>query len=58
MFMEKKFYYDIDNIKQDLAMEDMVVTEEHVENLRRYANNEISMDDIMNKIKKDAMERN
>ena len=58
MFMEKKFYYDIDNIKQDLAMEDMVVTDEHVENLRRYANNEISMDDIMNKIKKDAMERN
>lgn len=58
MYMEKKFYYDIDNIKQDLAMEDMVVTEEHVENLRRYANNEISMDDIMNKIKKDAMERN
>ncbi len=58
MFMEKKFYYDIDNIKQDLAMEDMIVTEEHVENLRRYANNEISMDDIMNKIKKDAMERN
>lgn len=58
MFMEKKFYYDIDNIKQDLAMEDMIVTEEHVENLRRYANNEISMNDIMNKIKKDAMERN
>lgn len=58
MFMEKKFYYDIDNIKQDLAMEDMIVTEEHVENLRRYANNEISMDDIMNQIKKDAMERN
>ena len=43
---------------EDLAMEDMIVTEEHVENLRRYANNEISMDDIMNKIKKDAMERN
>lgn len=58
MYMEKKFYYDIDNIKQDLAMENMMVTDEHVENLKRYANNEISMDDIMEQIRKDAMERN
>lgn len=57
MYMEKKFNYDIDNIKQDLAMENMIVTDEHIENLRRYANNEISMDEIISQIKEVAMER-
>lgn len=56
MYIEEKFKYDIDNIKQDLAMEDMVVTDEHVENLKRYANNEISMDEIIKQIKEVAME--
>lgn len=56
MYIEEKFKYDIDNIKQDLAMEDMIVTDEHVENLKRYANNEISMDQIIEQIKEVAME--
>ena len=34
MFNEKKFKFDIENLKQDLAIEDMYVTEEDI--LQRY----------------------
>lgn len=51
MFNEEKFYFDIENIKKDLAIEDMFVTEADVDMLRRYSNNEITMDDMLNIIK-------
>ena len=34
MFNEKKFKFDIENLKQDLAIEDMYVTEEDISLLR------------------------
>ena len=51
MFNEKKFKFDIENLKQDLAIEDMYVTEEDVALLRRYFENEITMPEMIDIIK-------
>ena len=55
MFNEKKFKFDIENLKQDLAIEDMRVTEEDVALLRRYFDNEITMPEMIDIIKKTTM---
>ena len=52
MNREEKFEFDIANLKQDLAIEDMKVTEEDVALLRRYFENEITMPEKIDKIKR------
>ena len=52
MFNEKKFKFDIENLKQDLAIEDMYVTEEDISLLRDYQEQKITEQDMINKIKK------
>ena len=55
MNREEKFEFDIANLKQDLAIEDMRVTEEDVALLRRYFDNEITMPEMIVIIKKTIM---
>ena len=54
MFEKDKFEFDIANLKKDLAIENMAVNNEDIELLRRYANKEITMTEIVNIIKKSA----
>lgn len=51
MFNEKVFNADIENIKHDLAMEGMEISEQDVSLFRRFANNEINMPELINLIK-------
>ena len=51
MFNEKKFKFDIENLKQDLAIEDMYVTEEDISLLRDYKEQKITEQDMINKRK-------
>lgn len=55
MYNEEKFKFDIDNIRNDLAMEDMVITEQDITLLKRYANEEITMPEMINIIKSSAI---
>lgn len=55
MNREEKFEFDIANLKQDLAIEDMYVTEEDVALLRRYFDNEITMPEMIDIIKRTTM---
>ncbi len=41
MSREEKFNFEIDNLKKDLAIEGMIVTEDDIELLRKYYNHEI-----------------
>ena len=42
MSKEEKFNFDIANLKQDFAIENMNVTDSDIEILKRYSNDEIS----------------
>lgn len=57
MFDEEKFNLDIENLKVDLAMEDIKVTDEDVRLLQRYASNEIDMPQLIDIIKNNTIER-
>lgn len=52
MFNEEKFKFDIENLRQDLAIEDMYVTEEDIAMLRDYQEHKITEQDMIEKIKK------
>jgi len=56
MSKEEKFEFDIANLKKDLAMEDMAVTDEDIEILKKYYNKELTIAEIINNIKKQAMQ--
>lgn len=52
LFMsEEKFMFDIENLKQDLGIEDMVVTNDDIDMLKRYSNNEFTMNEMIDNIK-------
>lgn len=53
MFNEQKFMFDIENIRNDLAIEGMNITEEDVNMMRLYANNEIAMPEMIEMIKRE-----
>ncbi len=55
MFNEKKFKFDIENLKQDLAIEDMYVTEEDISLLKAFQENKITEVDMINTIKKESL---
>lgn len=52
MSKEEKFDFDIANLKQDFAIENMNITDTDVEILKRYSNEEISMNEMIDIIKK------
>lgn len=49
---EEKFNYDIANLKKDFAIENLQVTNEDINMLRQYNNNEITMNQMIDNIKK------
>jgi len=51
MFNEEIFNFNIDNIKNDLAIEGMEITDTDVNLYRQFANKEIDMSQLINVIK-------
>ena len=51
MSKEEKFNFDIANLKQDFAIENMNITDSDIEILKRYSNDEISQSEMINIIK-------
>ena len=49
----QEFQYNIDNIKQDLAVENMTVTDGQIEMLQQYEQGNILMSDIIDNILND-----
>ena len=56
MFDEKKFRFDVENLKTDFAIENMGLTDQDINNLREYSNKNISINDMIKKIKLDSNE--
>lgn len=48
---EEKFYFDINNIKKDLEIENMTVTDENINMLRKYYDRQITADDLLRDVK-------
>ena len=53
MFNEDIFNFDINNIKNDLAIEGMAISDEDVNLYKQFANNEIDMTNLIQIIKND-----
>lgn len=53
---EEKFEFDIANLKKDLAIEDMIVTDEDVFLLKKYFNKQITLSELINIIKNSVNE--
>ncbi len=51
MSEDEKFEFDIANLRKDLAIEDMFVTNEDINLLKKYYNKEISMNEMIDYIK-------
>ncbi|MCI8291049.1 MAG: hypothetical protein HFJ25_02170 [Clostridia bacterium] len=52
MSKEEKFNFDIANLRQDFAIENMNITDSDVEILKKYSNSEISESEMIDIIKK------
>ncbi|MBP3463304.1 MAG: hypothetical protein J6K45_02345 [Clostridia bacterium] len=48
MSKDEKFNFDIANLKQDFAIENMNISDEDFEILKRYSNDEISESEMIN----------
>lgn len=55
MFNEEIFNFNIDNIKNDLAIEGMEITDIDVNLYRQFANNEIDMPQLISTIKSEVV---
>lgn len=53
MFNEEIFNLNIDNIKNDLAIEGLEINDTDINLYRQFANNEIDMPHLINEIKKE-----
>ncbi len=51
MFNENEFKFNIDNIKNDLAIEGMTISDEDVNLFKQFANEEIDMPNLIQTIK-------
>ena len=56
MNFEEKFNLDVENLKSDLAIEDMYVTDEDISMLRKYSTNEISLNEAISNIIKSNLD--
>lgn len=56
MSKEEKFEFDIANLKKDLAIENMTVNKEDIDLLRKYFNKEITMNEMIQLIKKSVIQ--
>lgn len=50
MNLEEKFNLDVENLKNDLAIENMFITDDDISMLKKYSNNEISMNQAIEDI--------
>ena len=48
MSKEEKLNFDIANLKQDFAIENMYITDEDFEIIKKYSNDEISESEMIN----------
>lgn len=55
MSKEEKFNFDIENLKQDFAIENINITNSDIEILKRYSNDEISQNELINIIKDNVL---
>lgn len=55
MFNEEIFNFNIDNIRNDLAIEGMEITDRDVNLYRQFANEEIDMPQLISTIKNEVM---
>ena len=55
MFNEEIFEFDIDNIRNDLAIEGMEISNDDVDMFRMYANNQIDMPELIEMIKQQTI---
>lgn len=51
----EKFNFDIDNIKRDLEIENIFVTDDEIQALKQYINQEISFQDIVFNIQNSSL---
>lgn len=51
MFKEDKFNYDIENMKKDFAIENMSINADEVNMLKKFSNNEITVNEMVDSIK-------
>lgn len=51
MFNEEIFNFNIDNIKNDLAIEGLAITEQDISLFKQFANDEIDMPNLIQTIK-------
>lgn len=56
MSKEEKFEYEIANLKKELSIENIIVTEEDIELLKKYYNGEFTLFEIISLIKKAVLE--
>ena len=56
MFNEDVFNFDIDNIKNDLAIEGMAISDEDVTLFKQFANEEIDMPNLIQTIKNEIVQ--
>ena len=57
MFDEEVFKFNMENIKNDLAIEGMEINGNDIDMFKMFANDEISMSDLINKIKAKPIEK-
>ena len=55
--LNNNFEIDIENIKTDLAIEGLTLSDEDVSLLKKFADNKISMDEMITTIKETTIER-
>ena len=55
MFNEDIFNFDINNIKNDLAIEGMTISDEDVNLFKQFANDEIDMPNLIQTIKNEII---
>ncbi len=56
MFNENEFKFNIDNIKNDLAIEGMDITQNDVDMFRMFANEEVAMPELIEMIKNNPIQ--
>lgn len=55
MFNEEVFNFDINNIKNDLAIEGMAISDEDITLFKQFANDEIDMPNLIQTIKNEII---
>lgn len=55
MFSENEFNLEIENLKKDFAIEHINITPDDINMLKKYNNNEISINDVINNITKNLV---